>query len=114
MSAHLEPVESFDRLRIALPVVVRGCQICGGEHSGSLVERTSRRVPLANGFVDWTICWVVTPRPECAKEVGRQLGAKPEWVVTPITVDQGRVFVVVDDADAAATPARMRKPERVE
>lgn len=57
---------------------------------------------------------MVTPRPECAKEVGRQLGAKPELVVTPIAVEQGRVFVVVDDADAAATTARVRRPERVE
>lgn len=111
MSEHLEPVRAFGDLRTLLRVVVRGCQVCGGEHAGTLVEKTSRRVPMASGTVDWSAVWVVAPRPECSKEAGRLLGvSRPlEWVVTPVSVEQGRVFRVVEDAEQGTVTARKRE-----
>ena len=58
----------------------------------------------------------VAPTPPCVRVASRELGAgrSLEWVVTPMSVDGGRVFLVVDDADAAETTARARELERVE
>jgi hypothetical protein len=104
--------KSFDELRTLLQVEVRGCAVCGGKHRGTLVEKTSKRVPLSPTNIDWVICWIVTPRPECAKVVDRALGVKPEWVVTPVAVEQGRVFIIEDFEEQSTSTNR--KLERVE
>ena len=108
----LRQIKDFAELRIALPVIVKGCQVCGREHGGSLVEKTSRMVPISQDTIDWTACWIVTPRPQCAKEIGKAIGQDPEWVVTPVTVAQGRVFV--EELDEPAADVRARKLEEVE
>jgi hypothetical protein len=108
----LRKCTSFAELRIAMRVEVHGCQVCGASHGGSLVERASRRVPLSETVVDWTICWIVAPSPRCAKEVGKVWGRQPEWVVTPVTVEQGRVYIVEEFDEQSTT--RSRKLEEVE
>jgi hypothetical protein len=114
VSERIELVTDFATLRVALPVVVRGCGVCGGEHAGSLVEKTSRRVPYYAGIADWTACWVVVPTPQCVRDASADFGDGRilEWVVTPMSVAAGRVFVVVEgDEQAAATTAKRTKAD---
>lgn len=121
MGQHLVPVTSWASLRILLRVVVRGCQVCQGEHEGTLVEQAARRVPKFLGAnrlgVDWTAAWVVSPTPSCVEAGGRLLGRtvkKPaEWVITPLAVDEGRVFVVVEGDEQADVTTRTREKETV-
>lgn len=114
MAQHLEPVTAWSALRTLLRVVVKGCQVCGGEHEGTLVELAERKVPIntATGkVIDWTAAWVASPAPSCAREAARLLGRKKpvEWVVTPLAVDEGRVFAVVDDAEQTNVTSRTRE-----
>lgn len=105
---HLEPVTDFSALRMLLRVLVKECRYCGRSHEVTLTHLEERRHHTTEGRIDWGVVWMAEPRPECAKFFGAPFS------VARLTVDQGRVFVIVDDADAAATPARARKPEMVE
>lgn len=120
MSEHIEPVRDWAALRTLLRVVVKGCQVCGGEHGGTLVEQDARTVPVFEATrlsVDWVAAWVLSPAPPCVKAGAAAVGRtqkRTDYVITPLAVDQGRVFRIVNDADGAASPARVRKPERIE
>lgn len=113
----LERISDFGALRTLLRVVIRGCQICSGEHEGTLVEKVARRVPIAGVGVDWALAWVMSPTPPCAAEAARLMGRtlrKPaEMCVTPLAVDEGRVFRIVD-GDEKAEIAATAKPKRLE
>jgi hypothetical protein len=110
----LEPVSEWAALRTLLRVVVKGCQICGGEHEGTLIEQDARRVPVAGPSVR-SAAWVATPTPACAREAGRLLGRKAtDWVITPLAVEQGRVFRVVEEDGSEATTTWAREKADVE
>jgi len=101
----LELVRAESELRPGMIVVVKPCLDCAQTHRAMLLSRRTKKTVTKNTGTVSFVSWKCAPRPQCED--------RDYYWAFDVTIDQGRLYRVIDGLERGAETTKDREMERV-